>query len=327
MAIRNYLQAITDAMREEMERDASVIVMGEDVGVYGGAFKVTEGLIDQFGPLRVIDTPISESLIGGAAVGAAVAGLRPVAEIQFMDFISCAFDQIVNMAATCRYRHGGQFKVPLVIRGPSGAGIHGGLFHSQNNEAWFARVPGLKVVCPATVRDAKGLLKAAIRDDDPVVFFEHKRFYRSVREEVPDGEVVEPLGRAKVVRPGRHLTLVTYGGTYYQSLEAADRIAREDKSEVEVIDLRTVLPIDHATVQESVRRTGRVLIAHEDRLNLGVGAEVAARVAEQCFEYLDAPVMRIGMAEAPNAYAPTLEEWLLPSTDKIVDKARQVLRY
>jgi 2-oxoisovalerate dehydrogenase E1 component beta subunit len=327
MATRSYLQAINDALREEMERDGDVIVMGEDVGVYGGAFKVTEGLIDQFGPLRVVDTPISESLIGGAAVGAAVAGLRPIAEIQFMDFISCAFDQIVNMAATCRYRHGGQFKVPLVIRGPSGSGIHGGLFHSQNSEAWFARVPGLKVVCPATVRDAKGLLKASIRDDDPVVFFEHKRFYRAVREELPDGDLVVPLGRAKVVRPGRHLTLVTYGGTYFQSLEAADRIAREDKAEVEVIDLRTVLPIDHDTVFESVRRTGRLLIAHEDRVTLGVGAEIAARVAEHCFEALDAPVVRVGMAETHNAYAPTLEEWLLPNTEKIVDKARSVLGY
>ncbi|MBI5536943.1 MAG: alpha-ketoacid dehydrogenase subunit beta [Deltaproteobacteria bacterium] len=327
MAIRSYLQAITDALREEMERDGNVILMGEDVGVYGGAFKVTEGLLEKFGPLRVIDTPISESLIGGAAVGAAVAGLRPVAEIQFMDFISCAFDQIVNMAATTRYRHGGQYKVPMVVRGPSGAGIHGGLFHSQNSEAWFARVPGLKVVCPATVRDAKGLLKSAIRDDDPVVYFEHKRFYRSVREELPDGDLLVPIGRAKVARAGKDLTLVTYGGTYYQSLEAADRIAREDKAEVEVIDLRTVLPIDYETVFDSVRRTGRLLIAHEDRATLGVGAEVAARVSEHCFEHLDAPVVRLGMAEAHNAYAPTLEEWLLPSTDKIVDKARQVLKY
>lgn len=327
MALRSYLQALTDALREEMERDGDVIVMGEDVGVYGGAFKVTEGLIGQFGPLRVVDTPISESLIGGAAVGAAVAGLRPVAEIQFMDFISCAFDQIVNMAATTRYRHGGQFKVPLVIRGPSGSGIHGGLFHSQNNEAWFARVPGLKVVCPATVRDAKGLLKAAIRDDDPVVFFEHKRFYRSVREELPDGELIVPIGRAQVARPGRDLTLVTYGGTYYQALEAADRIAREDKAEIEVIDLRTVLPIDHEAVFESVRRTGRLLIVHEDRTTLGVGAEISARVAEQCFEHLDAPIMRMGMPDTHNAYAPTMEAWLLPDTDKIVGKARQALGY
>lgn len=327
MATRSYLQAIGDALREEMERDGNVIVMGEDVGVYGGAFKVTEGLIDQFGPLRVVDTPISEALIAGAAVGAAVAGLRPIAEMQFMDFISCAFDQIVNMAATTRYRHGGQYKVPMVVRGPSGAGIHGGLFHSQNSEAWFSRVPGLKVLVPATARDAKGLLKSAIRDDDPVVFFEHKRFYRSVREEIPDGDLLIPIGKARVARPGRHLTLVTYGGTYFQALEAAEVIAREDKAEVEVIDLRTVHPIDHETVFDSVRRTGRLLLVHEDRMTLGIGAEISARVAEHCFEHLDAPIVRLGMAEAHNAYAPTLEEWLLPDTGKIVDKARWVLKY
>jgi len=327
MATRSYLQAIGDALREEMERDGSVIVMGEDVGVYGGAFKVTEGLIDRFGPLRVVDTPISEALIAGAAVGAAVAGLRPVVQMQFMDFISCAFDQIVNMAATTRYRHGGQFRVPMVVRGPSGAGIHGGLFHSQNSEAWFARVPGLKVIAPATARDAKGLLKSAIRDDDPVVFFEHKRFYRSIREELPDGDLVIPIGKAQIVRPGRHLTVVTYGGTYYHALEAAETIAREDKAEVEVIDLRTVRPIDHETVFASVRRTGRLLVVHEDRQTLGVGAEVAAQVAEHCFEELDAPVVRLGMAEAHNAYAPPLEAWLLPDVAKVIERARWVLGY
>jgi pyruvate/2-oxoglutarate/acetoin dehydrogenase E1 component len=327
MATRSYLQAIGDAIREEMERDPRVIVLGEDVGVYGGAFKVTEGLIDQFGPLRVIDTPISESLIAGAAVGAAVAGLRPICEMQFMDFVSCAFDQIVNMAATCHYRSGGQFTVPMVVRGPSGAGVHGGLFHSQNSEAWFARVPGLKVLCPATARDAKGLLKSAIRDDSPVVFFEHKRLYRSVREQIPDGELLVPIGKASVAREGTHMTLVTYGGTFHQALEAAERIAREDKAEIEVVDLRTVLPIDHDAVFESVRRTGRLLVVHEDRTTLGVGAEVAARVAENCFEYLDAPVVRLGMPDAHNAYAPTLEQWLLPSTDKIADAARKVLAY
>ncbi len=327
MAVRNYLQAIGDALREEMDRDDTVILMGEDVGVYGGAFKVTEGLLDRFGPLRVIDTPISESLIGGAGVGAAVAGLRPVCEIQFMDFISCAFDQIVNMAATCRYRHGGQFKVPMVIRGPSGSGIHGGIFHSQNSEAWFARVPGLKVVCPATPCDAKGLLKSAIRDDDPVVYFEHKRFYRSVREEIPDGDLLVPLGRAKVTRPGKHLTVVTYGGTYYHCMEAADQISREDGAELEVIDLRTVLPLDHETVFASVKRTGRLLIVHEDRLTLGVGAEISARVAEECFEDLDAPIARYGMADTHNPYASSMEDWLLPNTEKVVERARKVLRY
>jgi 2-oxoisovalerate dehydrogenase E1 component beta subunit len=327
MAIRSYLQAITDAIGEEMARDPTVVVLGEDVGVYGGAFKVTAGLFERFGPLRVVDTPISESLLAGAAVGAAVAGLRPVCEMQFMDFISCGFDQIVNMAATCRYRHGGQFAVPLVVRGPSGAGIHGGIFHSQNSEAWFARVPGLKVVCPATPYDAKGLLKSAIRDPNPVVYFEHKRFYRAVRAEIPDGDVLVPIGRAKVARTGKHLTLVTYGGTYYQCLEAADLVAREDGAEVEVIDLRTLLPLDLETVFESVRRTGRLLVVHEDRVTLGVGGEVAARVAESCFESLDAPVARVGMPDSHNAYAPTLEQWLLPSTDKVVAAARGLLAY
>ncbi|HXR36580.1 MAG TPA: alpha-ketoacid dehydrogenase subunit beta, partial [Candidatus Binataceae bacterium] len=266
-----YLKAINEALHEEMRRDENVFVMGEDVADLGGAFKVTEGLLDAFGGDRVIDTPISESLIVGAGIGAAVLGMRPIVEMQFADFISCAFDQIVNMAATLRFRHGGRGACPLVIRGPSGAGIHGAIFHSQNPEAWFARVPGLKVVAPATAYDAKGLLKSAIRDDDPVVYLEHKRLYRSLKEDVPEGDFTVPIGVAEVRHAGRDLSIITYGGTLQQSLDAARIVEKADGISIEVLDLRTLLPLDREAILATAKKTGKVLIVHEDRLTGGIG--------------------------------------------------------
>ncbi len=327
MATVTYLQAVREALFEEMRRDPNVVVMGEDVGVMGGAFLATEGLFKEFGPERVIDTPISESLIVGAGVGAAVAGLRPVVEMQFMDFISCGFDQIVNMAATTRYRHGGRAKVPMVVRGPSGAGVRGALFHSQDPEAWFFRVPGLKVVAPATAFDAKGLLKSAVRDDDPVVFFEHKRLYRRIKEELPDGEILVPLGKAATRRSGKDLLVVTYGGALEWTLEAAEILAEEDKVEVEVLDLRTLLPFDLPAILDAVRRINRVMIVQEDRLTGGIAAEIAARIAEEAFDFLDAPVARVASKDAPMPYHPAMESYVLPNADKIVARAREILAY
>jgi len=327
MASVTYLQAIREALFEEMRRDKDVILMGEDVGVMGGAFLATEGLHKEFGPERVIDTPISESLIVGAGVGAAVAGLRPVVEMQFMDFISCGFDQLVNMAATTRYRHGGKAKVPMVVRGPSGAGVRGALFHSQDPEAWFFRVPGLKVVAPATAFDAKGLLKSAIRDDDPVVFFEHKRLYRRIKEDLPDGEVLVPLGKAATRRSGKDLLIVTYGGALEWTLEAAEILAEEDKVEVEVIDLRTLLPFDLPAILEAVRRINRVMIVQEDRLTGGIASEISARIAEQAFDWLDAPIARVASKDAFMPYHPAMESYVLPNADKIVARARETLAY
>jgi 2-oxoisovalerate dehydrogenase E1 component beta subunit len=303
-----YLGAINQALHEEMRRDDNVLMMGEDVAELGGAFKVTEGLLEAFGEERVIDTPISESLIVGAAVGAAVMGLRPVVEMQFADFISCGFDQIVNMAATLRYRHGGRAQCPLVVRSPSGAGIHGAIFHSQNPEAWFTRVPGLKVVAPATAFDAKGMLKSAIRDNDPVVFFEHKRLYRSIKEDLPEGDFTVPLGVAEVRRPGRDVSIITYGGTLHQSLDAARITEAQDGLSVEVVDLRTLLPLDREAILVTARNTGKVLIVHEDRLTGGIGGEVAALIAELAFEHLDAPVRRLAALDTHVAFSPPLEE-------------------
>ena len=279
-----YLKAINQALHEEMRRDDNVFVMGEDVGELGGAFKVTEGLLDAFGEDRVIDTPISEALIVGAGIGAAILGMRPVLEMQFGDFISCAFDQIVNTAATLRYRHGGKASCPLVLRAPSGAGVHGALFHSQNPEAWFTRVPGLKVVAPATPYDAKGLLKSAVRDDNPVIYFEHKRLYRSVKEDLPEGDFTVPIGLAELRLEGRDLSIITYGGTMHQALDAARIVEKEDGLKVEVLDLRTLLPLDREAILATARKTGKVLIAHEDRLTGGVGGEGAALIAEHAFD-------------------------------------------
>ncbi len=322
-----YIKAINSALMEEMRRDENVFVMGEDVADLGGAFKATEGLLEAYGEERVIDTPISEALIVGAGIGAAVLGMRPVLEMQFADFISCAFDQIVNMAATLRYRHGGRADCPIVVRAPSGAGIHGALFHSQNPEAWFARVPGLKVVAPATPYDAKGMLKAAIRDDNPVIYFEHKRLYRSIKDELPDADFTVPIGVAEVRKEGADMSLITYGGTVGQSLDAAKIVEREDNLAVEVLDLRTLLPLDRDAIIATARKTGKVLIVHEDRLTGGIGGEVAAIVSEHAFEYLDGPIRRLAALDTHVAFSPPLEEEILPNTNKIVEAIRSLAAY
>jgi 2-oxoisovalerate dehydrogenase E1 component beta subunit len=322
-----YLKAINQALHEEMRRDDNVFVMGEDVGELGGAFKVTEGLLDAFGEERVIDTPISEALIVGAGIGAAIMGMRPVLEMQFGDFISCAFDQIVNTAATLRYRHGGKASCPLVLRAPSGAGVHGALFHSQNPEAWFTRVPGLKVVAPATPYDAKGLLKSAVRDDNPVIYFEHKRLYRSVKEDLPEGDFTVPIGPAEVRLEGRDLSIITYGGTMHQALDAARIVEKEDGLKVEVLDLRTLLPLDREAILATARKTGKVLIAHEDRLTGGIGGEVAAIIAEHAFDCLDGPIRRVAALDTHVAFSPPLEEYILPNTNKIVEAIRELAAY
>jgi 2-oxoisovalerate dehydrogenase E1 component beta subunit len=322
-----YLKAINQALHEEMRRDDNVFVMGEDVGELGGAFKVTEGLLDAYGEDRVIDTPISEALIVGAGIGAAILGMRPVLEMQFGDFISCAFDQIVNTAATLRYRHGGKASCPLVLRAPSGAGVHGALFHSQNPEAWFTRVPGLKVVAPATPYDAKGLLKSAVRDDNPVIYFEHKRLYRSVKEDLPEGDFTVPIGPAELRLEGRDLSLITYGGTMHQALDAARIVEKEDGLKVEVLDLRTLLPLDREAILATARKTGKVLIAHEDRLTGGIGGEVAAIIAEHAFDYLDGPIKRVAALDTHVAFSPPLEEHILPNTNKIVEAIRELAAY
>jgi len=319
-----YLEAVRRGIWEEMERDPNVFLLGEDIGVYGGAFKVTAGMLDHFGEARVIDTPISESAIVGAAIGASLMGLRPVAEIQFADFITCAYDQIVNFAAKCRYRWGAA--VPMVIRAPSGGGIHGGPFHSQNPEAWFAHTPGLKVVTPATAHDAKGLIKSAIRDNDPVLFFEHKALYRRIKEDVPEDDFTVPLGKAAVVREGRNLSIITYGAMLYVARGAAETLAREGIS-AEIVDLRTLVPLDDQTVLESVKKTSKVLLLHEDTLTGGMGAELAARISEKVFEYLDGPIVRVTAPDTPVPYSPPLEEAFLPNAAKVAERARWLTHY
>jgi 2-oxoisovalerate dehydrogenase E1 component beta subunit len=327
MAIMTVIEAVREAMREEMRRDASVFVMGEDVGRRGGVFLATQGFIDEFGEERVIDTPLAEAGIAGVAVGAAMAGMRPIAEIQFGDFVFPAFNQIVGEAGRIRYGTNGTVNAPLVVRMPYGGHVRGGLFHSQSPEAYFAHTPGLKVVTPATPYDAKGLLKAAIRANDPVVFLEHKRTYRAVRGEVPDGDYVVPIGVADVKRPGDAATIVTYGLTLHYSLRAAEVLAA-DGVEVEVVDLRTVSPIDRETVLKSVRKTNRALVVHEDNISLGVGAEVTALIAEHAFDSLDAPVMRLAGPDIPAMpFAPTLEAAYMPTADKIEAALRRLLEY
>jgi 2-oxoisovalerate dehydrogenase E1 component beta subunit len=319
-----YLEAIRQGLWEEMERDPNVFCIGEDIGEYGGAFKVTAGLMEHFGARRVVDTPISEAAIVGASIGAGLMGLRPVAEMQFADFISCGFDQIVNFAAKCRYRWNAG--VPIVIRAPSGGGIHGGPFHSQNPEMWFVRTPGLKVVCPATAYDAKGLIKSAIRDNDPVLFFEHKGLYRKIKEDLPSEEYTVPIGKAKVVRQGRDLSIITYGAMVWTALEAAETLAAEGCS-VEVVDLRTLLPLDRETICSSVRKTSKALLLHEDTRTGGMAGELAATITENVFEYLDGPIVRVTAPDTPVPYSPPLEEAFLPNAEKVVEKARWLYRY
>jgi 2-oxoisovalerate dehydrogenase E1 component beta subunit len=322
----SYLEAIREALVEEMRRDAKVFVLGEDVGAYGGAFGVTQGLYEEFGEARVLDTPISESAIVGISVGASLRGYRPVAEMQFADFISCAFDQIVNQAATLRFRYGGRASVPIVIRAPSGGNVGGGLYHSQNPEAWFVHRPGLKVVAPATPFDAKGLLKAAIRDDNPVIYFEHKYLYRRAKGAVPEGDEIVPIGVAATRREGTDATLVTYGAMLLPSLEAADQLAREGV-EIDVIDLRTLQPFDKAAIFRSVEKTNRVLIVHEDVKTLGVGAELSAVIMEERFEQLDAPVRRLTYPDTHCPFSHMLEQANLPGTDEIVAALRGLAEY
>jgi 2-oxoisovalerate dehydrogenase E1 component beta subunit len=324
MPVMTYLDAIRQGIWEEMERDPSVFLLGEDIGAYGGAFKVTAGMLEKFGEERVIDTPISEAAIVGAAVGAALMGLRPVAEMQFMDFISCGFDAIVNMAAKIHYRWGPA--VPMVIRGPSGAGVHGGPFHSQSNEIWFVHTPGLKVVMPATAYDAKGLIKAAIRDDNPVIFFEHKFLYRRIKEEVPEGDYVVPLGQAAVRREGRDIAVITYGAMVWTALEAAAELEKEGLS-LEVVDLRTLLPYDEGAVLASVRKCSKVILLHEDTRTGGMAGELAALIGEKALEDLDGPIVRVTAPDTPVPFSPPLESFFLPDAQKVIAAARRLAAY
>jgi 2-oxoisovalerate dehydrogenase E1 component beta subunit len=324
MAVLTYLEAIRLAMLEEMQRDARVFVIGEDVGTYGGAFRVTAGFLEAFGEKRVIDTPISETAIVGAAVGAALMGMRPIAEMQFIDFISCAFDVLTNYAAKTRYRWGAS--VPIVVRGPCGGGVHGGPFHSQNPESYFMNVPGLKIVAPATPTDAKGLLTAAIRDPDPVIYLEHKFLYRRIKEDVPDGEVVVPIGQARVARVGRHVSIITYAAMLHVALEAAEAAAAEG-IDVEVVDLRTLLPLDEEAVLRTAAKTGKVIVLHEATRTGGPGGEIAALVAEHAFEYLDAPIVRLAPPDTPVPYSPPLEDDFLPNAQKVGKAIRALADY
>src|ERR1700677_4165026 len=324
MAAITYLEAIRQGIWEEMERDPAVFCIGEDIGIYGGAFKVTDGLIDRFGPERVVDTPISEMAIINASFGAALTGMRPVAEFQFMDFISCAFNQITNMLAKAHFRWGAP--VPVVVRGPSGGGVHGGPYHSANPEMYFAHTPGLKVVCPATAYDAKGLLKSAIRDNNPVLFFEHKFLYRRIKEDLPAGDFTVPIGKAVVRREGRDLTIITYAAMVHVSLEAAAELAREG-IEAEVIDLRTLLPLDRETILASMHKTNRLLVVHEDTRTGGIAGEIASIVCEDAFDSLDAPIGRVTALDTPVPYSPPLEERFLPNAEKVAAAARELAQY
>lgn len=324
MPATTYLEAIRQGIWEEMERDPNVFLIGEDIGVYGGAFKVTKDMLGKFGEQRVVDTPISESAIVGAAIGASFLGLRPIAEMQFSDFITCGYDQIVNFAAKCHYRWGAA--VPIVVRAPSGGGIHGGPFHSQNPEAWFVHTPGLKVVAPATAYDAKGLIKASVRDNNPVIFFEHKALYRRIKDEVPEADYTVPLGKASIFREGKHLSIVTYGAMVYVARDAAEILEKEGVS-VEIVDLRTLLPIDDETILASIRKTSKVIVLHEATITGGVGAEIAARITEKAFEDLDGPVVRIAAPDTPVPYSAPLEDAFLPNVDRVLEKARWLARY
>lgn len=324
MPVITYLEAIRLAMLEEMQKDERVFVIGEDVGTYGGAFRVTAGFLDTFGSKRVIDTPISESAILGASIGAALMGMRPIAEMQFIDFIGCGFDMLTNYAAKSRYRWGGA--VPMVVRGPCGGGVHGGPFHSQNPEAYFMNVPGLKIVAPGTALDAKGLMTAAIRDPDPVIFLEHKFLYRRIKEDVPEGEVLTPIGKARVAREGNDLSIITYAAMLHVALEAAEAAAKDGIS-VEVLDLRSLLPYDEDAVLTTAGKTGKVIVLHEATRTGGPGGEIAAVIAERAFEHLDAPVVRLAPPDTPVPYAPTLEDAFLPNAASVGKAIRALYDY
>jgi pyruvate/2-oxoglutarate/acetoin dehydrogenase E1 component len=325
MAEITFLEAIREGILEEMARDPNVFCLGEDIGTYGGAFKVTEGLLERFGPDRVIDMPISEAAIVGAASGAAHYGMRPVCEMQFIDFISCGYDMLTNYSATARYR--AFLPCPIVVRGPSGGYVRGGPFHSQNPEAAFLHTPGIKIAYPATAEDAKGLIKAAIRDDDPVLFFEHKYLYRRIKGVMPEGDHVVPLGKARIAREGTDLSIITYAATVWKALEAADQLAAEDGLAVEVLDLRTLLPMDDEAIVATVKKTNRVLVLHEDTVTGGIAGEITARINELAFEWLDAPVRRVAAHDVPLPYAPPLEDFVLPQTSDIVRACRWLAAY
>jgi 2-oxoisovalerate dehydrogenase E1 component beta subunit len=324
MAVITYLEAIRQALFDEMARDERVFLLGEDIGQYGGAFKVTEGLLDRFGAARVVDTPISETAIVGSAIGASYMGMRPVAELQFIDFIGCCFDILTNFAATSRYRNGAG--VPIVVRGPCGGGVSGGPFHSLNPESFFLNTPGLKMVEPSTAYDAKGLLKAAIRDDDPVLFFEHKYLYRRIKDEVPDGDYVVPLGKAAIRREGSDLSIITFGAMVYTALEAADALAGEGV-QAEVLDLRSLAPLDRDAILETAAKTNRVLILHEATRTGGIGGELAAIIAEEAFDQLDAPVTRVASQDTPVPYSPALEAAFLPGVQAVASAAKRLVKY
>jgi pyruvate/2-oxoglutarate/acetoin dehydrogenase E1 component len=324
MAEITMLEAIREALWEEMERDPTVVALGEDIGVYGGAFKVTEGLFGKFGPERVIDTPISETAIVGAACGMSYLGLRPVAEMQFIDFIACCFNQVTNFVAKSHYRWGAP--VPMVLRGPSGGGVHGGPFHSANPEMYFVHTPGLKVIYPSTAYDAKGLLKSAIRDNNPVLFFEHKFLYRRVKQDVPRDDYTVPIGKAAVRREGRDLTIVSYAAAAHTALEAAEALAKEG-IDAEVIDLRTLLPLDREAILGSLKKTNKLLIVHEDTRTGGLAGEIAAIVCESGFDDLDGPIARVTGLDTPVPYSPPLEAEFLPSVEKVAAAARELAEY
>lgn len=319
-----YLEAISQALDEEMTRDDRVFLMGEDIGIYGGAFKITQGFLEKYGEWRVLDTPLAESGFVGAAIGAAMMGLRPVVEMQFADFISCAFDQITEVAAKNHYRWGAA--VPMVIRAPFGGGIHGGPFHSECPEGWFFHSPGLKLVAPSTPYDAKGLLKAAIRDPNPVLYFEHKFLYRRIKAVVPQEDFIVPIGKAEIKRPGDDVSIVTYGAMVHLALEAAGILAKEG-IELEVVDLRTLIPLDKETLYESVHKTSKAIVLHEDNKTGGIGAEIAALLAEECFDSLDGPILRIAPPDTPVPFSTPLEEFFLPKTSEIVTAARKLAAY
>lgn len=317
-----YLEGIREALREEMCRDPDVFLIGEDIGEYGGAFKVTAGLLEEFGPARIIDTPLAEAGFTGAAIGAAMMGMRPVVEYQFADFVSCAFDQITNFAAKTHYRL--QTAVPITFRLPVGGGIHGGPFHSQNPEAYYVHTPGLKIVAPATAYDARGLLKSAIRDNNPVLYLEHKYLYRRIKEPLPTDDYVVPIGKAAVRAEGTAVTLLTYGAMLHTCAEAVKALPA---GAVELIDLRTLLPLDEETILDSVRKTGKVLIVHEDNRTGGLGGELTALIADRAFEWLDGPIRRVTAPDTPVPFSPPLEEFYLPDAGEIAEALNALLRY
>jgi 2-oxoisovalerate dehydrogenase E1 component beta subunit len=323
----SYIEAITEALAEEMERDERVFLIGEDIGLYGGVFKATKGLIDRFGPERVIDSPISEVFLAGGSVGAAMVGLRPVPEIQFADFVTPCMDQLIQQAAKLRYRTGGQWTSPMTVRVCCGGDVGGGLYHSQINEQWFFSQPGLVVLFPATPYDAKGLLKSAIRGDDPTIFFEHKRLYRWIKEDLPEEDFTVPIGKAAVRKEGTDLTIVCYGLMYHRSLQAVESLEKEGIS-AEVIDMRSLRPWDREMILESVKKTSRALLVQENSKTGGVMAEVSANIAEEVFDYLDAPVVRVCGLDVPMLpFAPPMEHYFLPNADKIARAARKLVEY